>query len=422
MKKQVLITLISLFFSISGFATPVGTLPANDKIIMGYWTNWGTYKGYPIDNPDVSEQMKNLNVLAYAFFEVDVNGTIYFSDAWSDLNDSDIPFCNSHPAICHNVSPAYALGNFTKLTKQNLYPNVRIIISIGGAGHDDSFHNAFANPTNFINSLAAIVAEYHIAGVDLDFEPSAWSGLNDPAKYVQLTQAIRAKFPDHTKFMLTSAVSANPDVIKQFGADHWQQFTKNVDYIGIMAYDLHGGFDGVGNQTAFHSNLYSDNSDPYYSHFSADAAVQAYLQMGVPAKQIVLGIPAYGRVFSNVEAGATHGLYQNFNGLYNKGDLDGDMESYKSIVGNWLGKGFTDYFYTNTTGTVPEKLSGVYAYNPSLKQFVSYDNTALVDEKANYVNLHNLGGMMMWELRADISPADKNNASLLKHMYTVLKK
>lgn len=399
--------LLSLFFTLS-----VTAAQTSNKIIMGYWTNWGTYQNYPVGNPAFNEQMQNMNVLAYAFFEVDANGTLYFSDTWSDLSDADITFCNSNPAICHNISPAYALGNFTKLTKQKLYPNVKIIISIGGAGHEDSFQNAFANPVNFINSLTAIVNEFKIDGVDLDFEPSSWGGKNDPAKYVQLTDAIRAKFPDHNKFLLTAAVSANPDVIRQFTAANWQRFMKNVDYLGVMAYDLHGGFDGVGNRTGFHSNLYSDAKDPYYFHFSADAAVQTYLQMGVPAKQIILGIPAYGRVFAGVEAGDAHGLYQNFNLLYKKGDLADDMESYKSIVGTWLGRGFTDYFYS----TAPNQLSGVYAYNPAEKLFVTYDNTALVDAKADYVKQNNLGGMMMWELRADVKPSDANNASLLKHM------
>jgi chitinase len=395
------------------------TQSMSKPLVIGYWSNWSTYKDFSVGNPVFNEQMKNLNVLAYSFFEVDVNGSLYFSDVWSDLTTTDLPFCNANPAICHYQNPQYALGNFTKLTTQKLYPNIKIIISVGGAGHDESFYSAFANPANFVNSLVAIVNQYKIDGIDLDFEPSVWGGRNDPEKYTQLVKAIRLQFPDHHKFMITAAVSANPVWIKQFGAANWKKFTADANYLGIMVYDLHGGFDGVGNKTAFHSNLYSDNADPYAAQFSADSAVKTYLQMGVSANQLILGIPAYGRVLGGVEDGGTHGLYQPFTTLYTAGDLGNESESYKDIIGLWIGKGYTDYLYSIPSSNL---LSGSFAYNPTLKQFVSYDSTALVDAKAIYVKQNNLGGMMLWELRADISPSDSNNASLLKHIFDGMNK
>lgn len=379
-------------------------------LIMGYYTNWGTYKGYPVGNPQLNEQARLLNILAYAFLEVDVNGSLYFSDPWSDLDHRDAAFCAQNRPICKNMAGTEGLGNFSKLTRDKIYPDVKVVISVGGAGHDDSFHNAFNNTKNFIASLRAIIQTYQVAGIDLDFEPSGWTG-SDASHYVNLVEEIRNHFP---AILITAAVTANPHVIKQFQAENWRRFAEKVDYIGIMAYDFHGGFDGIGNKTAFHSNLYSDNNDPYHTHFSGDLAFKTYREMGVPASKLLLGIPAYGRVMTEIVDGGTKGLYQAIGGAYYKGDLDGEMESYRSIISNWLGKGYTDYWHTNTTGTEPGVLSGVFAYHAEQKIFVAFDNAALVDVKANYVKDHKMGGMMMWELRSDLHPGD--NASLLRHM------
>ena len=412
-KGLLLSCLVSLQFL--GHALAANT--PDQRIVMGYYTNWGTYKGFPVGNPQLNEQAKNLNVLAYAFFEVDSNGTLYFSDPWSDLKASDAGFCAKNPAICNNTKGTEGLGNFTKLTRENIYPNTKIVISVGGAGHDETFRSAFRNIPNFIASLGAIINEYKIAGIDLDFEPSAWSA-SDANNYVKLAEEIRKNFPT---ILITAAVTANPDVIKQFQASNWQSFAKSVNYIGVMAYDFHGGFDGLGNRTGFHSNLYSDDSDPYQNHFSGDAAVKTYIEMGVPANKLLLGVPAYGRMYGEVVDGGKHGLYQNIGALYSKGDLDKDMESYRSIIGTKLGKGYVDYWYSNTSGAYSTKLNGVFAYNANERVFISFDNTALIDEKAKYVKENKLGGMMMWELRADITPSDPNNASLLKHMFDGVK-
>ena len=408
------------FLAIAGAAiltlsTPSFAKTQSSPIVMGYWTNWGPYwtiRPYSIaNNPDFDAQLNQLNVLAYAFMEVDQNGSVQFSDTWSDLSAADANFCSQHAAICLNQIPTQGLGNFHAFSDiHQRHPAIKLVFSIGGAGHDASFQNAFQHPDTFVQSVVALVKAYNLDGVDLDFEPAQWDATTAD-QYLALVQKLRLALPQS---FITAAVSANPTLISAFdGTTHrWQTLLKSIDVIGVMAYDLHGGYDGVGQKTAFHSNLYSDSKDPYATHYSADAAVQAYLATGVPADQIILGVPAYGRIEAGVAAGDTHGLYQPFTSTVRNGDLGDEMESYYTIASHWLGNGFTDYWYS-----VDNRLSGIFAYNTQTALFVSFDNVAMIDAKVAYVKTHQLRGMMMWELRADLSPKDPNNASLLKHMH-----
>jgi GH18 family chitinase len=64
------------------------------------------------------------------------------------------------------------------------------------------------------------------------------------------------------------------------------------------------------------------------------------------------------------------------------------------------------------------KLSAVYAYSASLKQWISYDDADSIAAKSDYVRTKHLGGMMMWEIGEDV-PVDSQQ-SLLRSAHRVL--
>ena len=235
------------------------------------------------------------------------------------------------------------------------------------------------------------------------------------------------------------AIMSGPDWINSFGTANWQKVAANVNYIDLMTYDFHGAFDNP-KITGLLANLYPDKDA---QQFSVDVAVNTLIGQGVPSGKVVIGVPAYGRALTGVNE-ANHGLYQSYaNGLIPRGDLDapactqtvyggtcsGSFQ-YKYIIGKMLGgpAGFTDY--TNDAGTSAQTPSGVWAYrsgnwtdtvgNTLNNTFISYDNILTVAAKAQYVKENNLGGIMMWELRGDISPKDPSNASLLGAITHVL--
>ena len=434
-----------------------------DKFVMGYWSDWNIYsmgraipepayalpgstddQGKMVINKDLQEKLNLINAVAYSFLEVNPQGSVYFADPNSDLrlsSDKDTQtFCTENSDICNNKNGGadYGRGNFNLgfVKLKNDSGNLRKIISIGGYGHDDSFNNAFANPDNFVHSVATLVNHFNLDGVDLDYEASALTSENVKS-YVDLIAKLRDALGPNK--LITMAIMSGPDWINSFGTANWQKVAANVNYIDLMTYDFHGAFDNP-KITGLLANLYPDKDA---QQFSVDVAVNTLIGQGVPSGKVVIGVPAYGRALTGVNE-ANHGLYQSYaNGLIPRGDLDapactqtvyggtcsGSFQ-YKYIIGKMLGgpAGFTDY--TNDAGTSAQTPSGVWAYrsgnwtdtvgNTLNNTFISYDNILTVAAKAQYVKENNLGGIMMWELRGDISPKDPSNASLLGAITHVL--
>lgn len=444
--------------------------------LLGYWGNWHVWdvdkNGRPNDDYQIpgsinketgatvvnlilQKQLANLSAIAYAFFEVypdpgmfsdvpqkPVNesdiGKIYFSDPWTDLfnNPGNIQFCNANPIACffayeiekdpNNPRPPvdksqpwnyFRMGNFDAFAK---LPNVKRFISIGGWYHEASFEKgAFKNPTNFVNSLVAIIQKVqaeggNIDGIDLDYEPATGYTTENATKLAELAKTLRAGLDQHglQNVMITAAVFADPAKIEKFGAKNWQSFAETLNYIGIMGYDFHGVWDNPP-ITGLQSNLYQDPNNPNQNDFSVVKAVEKLNQAGVPKQKLVVGIPSYGRILGGVQTG-NNGLYQTFDpNLVPKEDLDKGQVSYYKLINRLINHGFTAHSLL-----LYGKAMGAWAYNPNNLQFASFDTTEVVDTKANYVLSEQLGGMMMWELIADTSPDDAS--SLVKKMHDIL--
>lgn len=448
------------------------------SFIMGYWGNWHVWDadkngrsmdeyqipgshnketGAIVVNSVFQQQLKYLNAVSYAFLDVypdagmnsdlpqktvddSKRGTVFFSDPWTDLlNDvnttqTNIKFCKEHYITCFfpfeisthwnpNPKPVdieqpwnyFSMGNFDAFTHLK---NVKRIISIGGWFHEKSFEEgAFKNPQNFSSSIIAIIKKAKeqggdIDGVDFDYEPPTGYTAENGAKLAALAKQLRQDLDKNNlrNVIITAAVFANKEKIEAFGKENWKTMASVMEYIGLMGYDFHGKWDSP-SITGLQSNLSADPTNPNKEDFSDEKAVAALKAAGVPENKMVLGIPSYGRVVGGVGS-ANNGLYQSFdpNVLINE-DLGNDQVSYYKIIGKWLGQGYTDY-----NALLNGKPIGTWAYNSSNKQFVSYDNISVISTKADYVLKNHLGGMMMWELLGDVSPDDKNNASLLKQM------
>lgn len=470
-QKAILLLMLS-------FAT---TAYASEALILGYWGNWHVWDAdkngrsqeeYQIPgsinkdtrstvvNAHFQKQLNYLNAVAYAFLgvypDVGMNsdlpqktvkqseiGTVYFTDPYSDLFNDDInaKFCRSNYTSCYfayeisthwnpnpkEVDPSqpwnyFYMGNFDAFTKLQ---KVKRIISIGGWYHEKSFEEgAFKNPDNFVKSIIAIINKAkqqggYIDGVDFDYEPPTGYTAENAEKLVNLMQKLRLELDKNNlqNVMITAAVFAEKDKIEKFGKDNWKKMANVTNFIGMMDYDFHGMWDNPP-VTGLQSNLFNDPNDPNKNNFSVVKALDALIAAGVPRSKLVLGIPSYGRVVGGVTSSVNDGLYQTFNpNLSVQEDLGNGQVSYYKMIGKWINQGYSDHSIV-----LDGKSIGVWAYNSANQQFVSYDNTAVVDTKAAYVLANKLGGMMMWELIGDVSPDDKNDASLLKHMHMGLNK
>ncbi len=372
---------------------------------IGYYENWDVYASpsYPFDgangisNPDLGYKLARLNTISYAFMEVDSNGVVQFSDTWSDLSSSDQNFCTANSVnteICNgaNFDPAKTnvhFGNFGAFANSSV--PVRLV-SIGGASHEASWQNAMTYPTSFVNSIVALVNNYKLSGVDIDYEPLGGNNYNS-ANFVSLITQLRSALGKNAVITLSTFTSGQS--LKNFlSSDQWVEVKDQVNFINIMGYDMHGEFDSPP-VTGLQSALYTGSNT-----FSDDDAVQTLTGFGISPAQLILGYPSYGRAVGGV---SSQGIGQPFTTSF-QGDLDpsncvitlGAQDVCSGMVSyNWILSQSLSPQYINVNGAV----SGAYANFGN--NFISYDDPNSIKAKAQYTLSNQLGGMMTWALRFD---------------------
>jgi len=147
---------------------------------------------------------------------------------------------------------------------------IGVLISVGGWGWDKEFEALAAEAgsrTRFVEAVTAMVEEYGLDGADIDWEYPLPGASADA--FVSLMAELRAALPADR--LLTAAVAAVGP-----GADGvLPEVFGSVDFMNVMAYDGSG----------------SAHSPMEY----AEAALDYWAELGLPAGKTVLGVPFYSR-------------------------------------------------------------------------------------------------------------------------------
>jgi chitinase len=164
---------------------------------------------------------------------------------------------------------------------------------------------------------------------------------------------------------------------------------KYVDSVNLMAYDFVNPASDPG--TGHDAPLYTNREAPIW--VSDNDMVKAFRKAGVPAEKLYLGIPFYGRVWSEV-SDRNHGLFQPGKPAAES------WASYQVVTSTMLdqkpaNRGFVRYW--DAKAAVP------WLYNAEKRIFVTYEDPESITAKCNYVLAHKLGGVMFWEYASDPS-------------------
>lgn len=356
-----------------------------------YYPDW-SYWSFPPSSIDFSK----VDVLDYAFGLPQADFSIVLA--------SD----NTGGILSAMVSAAHAAGKLARL-------------SLGGWTGSVYFSSAVSTDENrqtFANNIAALYNQYDLDGIDIDWEYPGVQGAgnngvsgSDSANLALFLAVLRQTLPSEALISATGQVwpfaDGNGNPLSDVAP-----FAAVLDWVLIMNYDIWGSSvtpgpnaplsDGCGNSLQPQANAY--------------AAVSAWTSAGMPASQLMLGVPAYGYLqissasaltdkkrkrdnyvtVTNDNGGTTNGQLQ-FNMMVSQGALTLDGS------GSYVGAGgFTrEWDSCSSTPWLKSIQSG---------QIITYDDPKSLSIKAQFARQAGLRGCNMWDISGDTSDFALNAA------------
>jgi chitinase len=321
------------------------------KVVAYYTGNGETIKQYPVEK---------LTHIIYSFLKLQ-NDTLTF----------------------RNDQQRKTVQQLVALKKQ--YSKLKIMVCMGGWGGCAPCSQLFASAqhrNNFAKSVVALLKQYHIDGLDLDWEYPAIEGYPghaydkaDKNNFTELVKALRREMG--SQFLLSFAAGGFVKYLEE--SIDWSAVTPLVDFVNLMTYDLVNGYATV---TGHHTLLYDYKPEQE----STRKCVNWLLNKNVPSSKLVIGAAFYARVWENVE--------NNNNGLYQQGKFYKAVD-YKDFANYFVDSSGFKYFWD-------DKAAAPYQYSASKKLFATFDDKRSIAEKAKFVRTKKLGGIMFWELSGDV--------------------
>ena len=228
---------------------------------------------------------------------------------------------------------------------------------------------ALANPEALAAQIAENVKKYNLDGVNVDIENVTQT---ERDKYTRLVAELRRLIPAEKE--VSVAVAANPNgwTTGWHGSYDYEALAKHADYLMIMAYD---------------ESWQGSAAGPVASYDFVKKSIEYALKYA-PAEKIVVGVPFYGRIWSE----------------------NGDFNGYGiglSVISNML----TDY---NAKITYDEKArspkaeftvkAGDKEYTVGGKKLspgnytIWFENQRSISNKINLVHEYNLKGVGSWAI------------------------
>lgn len=360
-------------------------LSSQEYKTVGYFAGWAIYSPQPCAPNQLDPTL--LTHLNYAFTKVDTQGNIQLVDPWADIQIGQD----------WNDSKTAYWGNFRQLNQLKAkYPHLKTLVSIGGWTLSDTFSILAENPasrTRFAESIVAFCKRYGFDGADIDWEYPGFDAHSGRPQDKEHFTLMLAEIHRHAKaqnppLLVTIAAPAGPHHYEKMEVANIHPY---LDWINLMTYDFHGPWGGGEDAVTNHlAPLYAPKQgNPL---FCGSAAVQYYLEQGVRAEKIILGLPFYGRSYGQVGRGNSNGLFSSYSGP-GRGThpQEPGMMAYYDIK---------KLFNTYSQGW-DEQAQVPYLYNPHTKEFISFDNETSLRSKCDYIKRMGLGGAMIWELSLD---------------------
>ncbi|KAJ2466989.1 hypothetical protein GGI02_004186, partial [Coemansia sp. RSA 2322] len=373
-----------------GLALGVAAKAQGDQIVVGYYPSWKKAK---IDGVDLSKYT-HINL---AFGIPAASGTFSF--------DGD-------SFVASVVTSLHSAGT-------------KVLMSVGGWSGSNLISTILKTPATrqtFLDSMVNYVKTNNLDGIDIDWEYPGRLGntcnvidaANDTPNFLKYLQDLRAALDTafgKGKKLITLAVRVQPFDVNGSPSTDVSAFAKVVDFANLMQYDINGGWSKTtGPNAPF--NFEQGKGDS----FSFVSAIDAWTSAGWPAGQLTAGIGFYGRstlALEDMTKDPTN-QYQPQSSVVPLGDSD-DAPWTDTCAGTTANSGVWQWANLRGQGVLTSVNKAAtpwvrqwdpvsqtpWLFNPSTKQFISYDDPQSIKVKIDYAASKGLAGAMVWSVEMD---------------------
>lgn len=277
---------------------------------------------------------------------------------------------------------------------------------------------------NLINGLISVLKEGY-DGLDIDLEPITPYGSSTHPIYETFMNELHAKMKLVNKTNNPKMIVERPLFTLAAGSDAREapllmRLIDKLDKINVMTYDM----STIWQCTIWHDSALYDGGNKYASTgqplISASGTMQKYLDAGIPASKLTLGLSLEARIWQGgkmtgtttgavlpTQYWATEGCDTSSNRPLNWNDGTTPREGFAEMMKNryqpayyrWDKTAKSAYMSIDQTGTANDA-------------FISYNDPRSVHEKVNYVTDKGLGGVMIWHLALECLHPSGNGGSL----------
>lgn len=281
-----------------------------------------------------------------------------------------------------------------------------------------------ASPSNraaWIQWNIDFIKQWNTDGVDIDWEyPSSLgagcnaisdsdvTNLNSLVK--ELRSALDSNFPDNYK-EITMAVHITP-----FGGPepvtNVSGFTPYVDRFHVMAFDVNGAWNSTSGPNA------PFNTTPGWGYPAGFVqGIESWRAAGVPYNKIAGGVAFYGRAQTlNITSDPTTQYNNAISPNPPLGDsLDAPWQDAYCSKDVTVASGVWRWSYLRSQGVLTDPTTAAspwvrhfdnttqtpWLYNPTNKQYISYDDPVSLGVKTEFALKQDLAGLFVWSLEQD---------------------
>ncbi|XP_064594988.1 chitinase-3-like protein 1 [Liolophura sinensis] len=320
-----------------------------------YYATWAKYGRL---RPEAIDPFICTHIVV-AFAEVKVNSVTADIQAFDQTDENDV-----FPAM-------------SGLKTRN--PNLKMILAVGGWNHGTNrFIRVADNPAllnSFVKNTVNYLKRFQFDGLDVD-----WEFPTSKSQFSRFIRALRTEFnqPGNSHLILTSAMSAGEAAIIS-GYDI-PDLAITLDYVLLMSYDLHGGWEG---KTGHNSPLFARSTEvSWRARLNTAWAANEWFRKGMPRSKIIIGMTTYARRFT-LRDPAVHGVEapaEWWNVILNYAEVCSEFLPGSTIV--WDAESQAHYAYKG-------------------KLWLSFDSVDSIRAKTKWLMQNRFGGAMVWTMDQD---------------------